>query len=359
MRRLATIVSTSVTLLRVHGLAIALWLGPLLLLAGAADRSAETIPAKYVREKAKATFARPQEIPFPADNAPTPVREELGKLLFFDPRLSGSNSISCASCHNPALGWGDGLAKGVGHGSAQLARRTPTILNTAFAELLFWDGRAASLEEQALGPISSPQEMNQPLETLPAELKQIAAYRSLFEKAYPREGITPQTIGKAIAVFERTVVSRRAPFDAWVEGDEEAISEPAKRGFDVFNTKASCVQCHSGWNFTDDGFHDIGIKGDDIGRGKFLPNIAAVQHAFKTPTLRNADQRAPFMHDGSEKTLEECVEFYNRGGDVRRPSTSDDVHALGLTQQEIDDLCAFMRTLSSQDAPVTIPILPR
>lgn len=328
-------------------------------LAGANPAATQVATSQYDREKAKAQFFRPQSVPFPAENAPNQDREALGKLLFFDPRLSGSNSISCASCHNPAFGWGDGLPKGVGHGSAQLDRRTPTILNTAFAELLFWDGRASSLEEQALGPMGSPKEMNQSLETLSEELEEIPGYRPLFEKAYPGEGISPQTVAKAIAVFERTVISAQAPFDAWIEGDENAISDSAKRGFDLFNTKASCVQCHSGWNFTDDGFHDIGVAGEDIGRGKFLPAVAAVQHAFKTPTLRNADQRAPFMHDGSEETLEECVEFYNRGGNVKRPSLSDDVHPLGLTPQEMDDLCAFIRTLTSQDTPTTIPTLPR
>jgi cytochrome c peroxidase len=315
--------------------------------------------APYDRHLAKANYKRPATVPFPKDNAPTPERIDLGKKLFFDPRLSGANSISCASCHNPAFAWGDGLPKGVGHGSKEVGRRTPTILNTAFGELMFWDGRASSLEEQALGPIQAEGEMNLPLDKMVAKLRDIAGYKPLFEKAYPGEGITEKTVAKAIASFERTVVSGVAPFDEWVNGKEDAISESAKRGFDLFNTKADCAKCHSGWNFTDDGFHDIGLKSTDIGRGAHLPQIEMMAHAFKTPTLRNADQRAPFMHDGSEKTLEDVVAFYNRGGDVKRPSLAREMRPLNLTKQEVDDLCEFIRTLDSKDAPVEVPVLPR
>ena len=317
-----------------------------------------TAKASYDRVTAKAAYHRPATVPFPADNAPTPAREQLGKALFFDPRLSGSNAISCASCHNPAFSWGDALPKGIGHGSKPVGRRTPTILNTAFAELLFWDGRAGSLEEQALGPISAPGEMNLPADQLAEKVKGIIGYEAMFAAAYPGEGITLPTIAKAIATFERTVVSGPAPFDEWLAGREEAISASAKRGFDLFNTKASCVKCHSGWNFSDQGFHDIGLRGDDLGRGKHLPEIEAVRHAFKTPTLRNVAHRAPYMHDGSEHRLEDVVRLYDRGGDVRRPSLSSDIKPLNLTATEIEDLCNFMRTLTSHDRPVAIPTLP-
>jgi cytochrome c peroxidase len=314
--------------------------------------------APYHRETAKSAFARPTTVPHPEDNAPTPERIHLGKTLFFDPRLSGSNAISCASCHNPGFSWGDGLPRGVGHGSKQLSRRTPTILNTAYAELLFWDGRASSLEEQALGPIAAPGEMNLSHEDLIAKLQGITGYKPMFDAAYPGEGITLQTVAKAIAAFERTVISGTAPFDKWISGDENAISDSAKRGFDLFNTKAACVKCHSGWNFTDHGFHDIGIRGEDLGRGAHLPDIEAVQYAFKTPTLRNVAHRAPYMHDGSEKTLRDVVEFYARGGDVRRPSLSNEIKPLNLTPEEVEDICNFMLSLTSQDAAVEIPILP-
>src|SRR5262249_26848561 len=160
---------------------------------------------------------------------------------------------SCASCHNPALSWGDGLPRAIGHGMQQLGRRTPTILNLAWGHLLFWDGRASSLEEQALGLIASPGEMNMPLDELLSRITSIAEYRPLFEQAFPNESITKETVAKAIATYERTIVSGKAPFDRWVEGQSDAISEDAKRGFALFNGKANCAKCHGGWRFTDDG----------------------------------------------------------------------------------------------------------
>lgn len=320
---------------------------------------AEKAAAAYDRAGAKSLFKRPAAVNHPKDNQPTPERVELGKALFFDPRLSRANTVSCASCHNPSFSWGDGLAKAVGHGHQELGRRTPTILNCGFGEVFFWDGRASSLEEQALGPIEAPGEMNLPLGEMVDKLKNISGYAPMFEKAYPSEGISARTVAKAIATYERTIVSGPALFDHWIEGDENAISDSAKRGFDLFNTKANCVKCHSGWNFTDDSFHDIGVPGDDLGRGKLLPQLEIMKHAFKTPTLRNVDGRRPFLHDGSEATLEDVVRFYNQGGKAHRPSLSREIKPLALTQQEMDDLCAFMRTLTSEEKPVELPVLPR
>jgi len=240
-----------------------------------------------------------------------------------------------------------------------LGRRTPTILNLAWGELMFWDGRADSLEAQALGPVESTGEMNLPLDQMLGKLEAMPSYRPLFDKAYPGEGISKATISKSIATFERTVVSGDAPFDRWVRGDEKAVSANAKRGFMLFNEKALCSKCHSGWRFTDDSFHDIGVAGDDIGRGKIMPDIAVLQYAFKTPTLRDVDRRAPYMHDGSEKTLGEVVDFYDRGGKQRRPAVSEHVKPLQLTSEEKADLVAFLKTLTSQDKPVVVPVLPR
>jgi cytochrome c peroxidase len=315
--------------------------------------------ADYNREATKQKYKRPASPPVPRDNPITSERVALGKALFFDPRLSGANSISCASCHNPAFSWGDGLPKGVGHGSKEVGRRTPTVLNMAWGELYFWDGRASSLEEQALGPIEAAGEMNLPLDQMVAKIKAIPGYQPLFQQAYPGEGVSEKTVAKAIATFERTIVSGTAPFDEWVAGQESAISESAKRGFDLFNTKANCAACHTGWNFTDDGFHDIGVASDDVGRGKHLPQVEAVRHAFKTPTLRNVDHRKPYMHDGSEKTLEAVVELYDLGGRVKRPSLAHEVKPLGLSAREKEDLCNFMLTLTGKDAPVEVPRLPR
>lgn len=306
-----------------------------------------------------AAYKRPKDIPFPKDNAYSRDRKELGRALFFDPRLSGSNWISCATCHNPGLSWGDGLPKALGHGMKQLERRTPTVLNLAWGELMLWDGRASSLEEQALAPIESSAEMNLSHDQMQIKLDSIAAYKPLFEKAYPGEGVNKQTVARALATFQRTLVSREAPFDRWVKGKTTAISESAKRGFVLFNEKALCSKCHSGWRFTDDSFHDIGVAGDDIGRGKILPEIEVMQHAFKTPTLRNVDHRAPYMHDGSEQTLEDVIEFYNRGGAVKRPSLSEHIKPLGLSSSEKTDLLNFLKTLTSDDRPVAAPALPR
>jgi cytochrome c peroxidase len=170
--------------------------------------------------------------------------------------------------------------------------------------------------------------------------------------------MTPKTLAKAIATYERTIVSEWAPFDAWIGGDEKAISDEAKRGFEVFNGKAQCSSCHEGWNFTNEGFQDIGLPSEDVGRGKFLPDIVKMQHAFKTPSLREITRRSPYMHDGSLATLEQVVDHYDGGG-VDRPSRSDLMRPLHLTAQEKSDLVAFMKSLTSPLTPTAAPILPR
>ncbi|HUI97822.1 MAG TPA: cytochrome c peroxidase [Xanthobacteraceae bacterium] len=303
-------------------------------------------------------YKRPATIPFPADNPYTMAKVALGKALYFDTRLSGAYAQSCASCHNPGYGWGDGQPKGVGAGMKTLGRRSPTIINAAFGPIFMWDGRAASLEEQALGPIKTDVEMNMPLDHLMERLKVIAGYGPMFAAAFPNEVIKPEHVARAIATFERTVVSPQAPFDAWIEGDEKAISEQAKRGFALFNTKAGCNRCHSGWNFTDGSFHDIGLTSEDVGRGKFLPSIIKMQHAFKTPGLREIGRRGPYMHDGSLPSLEAVVDHYDTGG-IDRPSRSDLIKPLALTASEKTDLVAFMWTLTGEVDPMTIPALPR
>ncbi len=312
---------------------------------------------KKSRAEWKKEYVRPSEIPFPKENPYTAAKADLGRTLFFDPRLSGANYISCGTCHNPSFARGDGLAKGIGHAMTKLGRRTPTILNLAFGEDLMWDGRFETLEQQALGPMSAPVEMNQNMKAIVAELQQIPEYQTLFNVSFPGKGITVENIAKAIATFERTVVSGVAPFDRWGAGDDHAISTSAKRGFDLFNNKANCVACHSGWNFTDSSFHDIGMPDKDIGRGKVVPGVVVMQHAFKVPTLRNAVERAPYMHDGSLKNLYSVVEHYDNGF-VTRPSKSEEIYKLKLTSVEKTDLVEFMKTLSSKDAPIAFPRLP-
>jgi cytochrome c peroxidase len=221
-----------------------------------------------------------------------------------------------------------------------------------------WDGRLANLEEQALGPIQSPGEMNMPIEQLMQRLGTIPEYKPLFAAAFPAETMSPKTLAKAIATYERTVVSQRAPFDDWIDGNERAISEEAKRGFVLFNTKALCSSCHEGWNFTNDGFQDIGLPSDDVGRGKFAPGVIKMQHAFKTPGLREITRRSPYMHDGSLATLEQVVDHYDKGG-AERPSRSDLMKPLGLSAQEKSDLVSFLKTLTSDLSPTAVPVLPR
>ena len=300
-------------------------------------------------DQIKTEYRRPDTIPFPADNPYTPAKALLGQMLFSDTRLSDAGELACASCHNPAFDYGDGLAKGIGHGMRPLARRSISIINSAWGKLFMWDGRAATLEEQALGPIASPTEMNQSLDDVIRILSEIDKYELAFSVAFPHQAITPSTVAKAIATYECTLVSAIAPFDAWIDGDESSISDPAKRGFELFNAKARCAFCHSGWLLTDDGFHDTGLPDDDIGRGRLFPSTIKLQHAFKTPSLRDTALRGPYMHDGSLPTLEAVVSQYDQGG-VHRPSQSELVEPLGLSPEEQRDIVAFLRTLTIPSA---------
>jgi cytochrome c peroxidase len=303
-------------------------------------------------------FLVPAKVPSPADNRLTPARIDLGKMLFFDPRLSGSGWISCSSCHNPALGWSDGLPKAKGEGMRTLRRATPTIVNAAFNDVQMWDGRFPTLEAQALGPMLSPDEMNSNVELIVRRLNAIPGYRDAFEKAYPGDEIAASTLARAIASFERTVISRNSPFDSWARGDEHAIDPSAKRGYTLFVGKASCVLCHSGPSFTDSGFHNIGLTADgDEGRYAKLP-LKSMQGAFKTPTLRNIALTAPYMHNGEYTTLEEVVEHYDRGGDDMS-HLDPNMRPLHLSPQEKKDLVEFLKSLTGRDPAVFVPVLPQ
>lgn len=305
----------------------------------------------------KIAYRRPAEIPFPASNPYTPEKAALGKALYFEPRLSGAENMMCASCHNPSFGWESPNKTAVGAQNTRLARQAPTILNLAWAHPFFWDGRADSAEEQAKGPIEAPVEMNLPLPVAVKRLSRVPEYKAWFDKVFPDKGITPDTIVAAIATYERTVVASYAPFDAWVDGDDNAISDSAKRGFALFTGKAKCARCHSGWNFTDNKFHDIGTTSTDIGRGKLEPNNPLAQYAFKTPTLRDTAQRAPYMHAGQQETLQDVMAHYVTGG-IDRPSRSPLMQPVRLTQQEIGDVLEFLRSLTGSKQVVALPVLP-
>lgn len=306
----------------------------------------------------KARYKRPDFTPFPASNPYTPEKAALGKMLFFDPRLSGADNMNCATCHNPSFGWEAPVPLAIGAMNKPLGRHAPTVLNQAWSkDHFFWDGRASTLEEQAKGPIEADVEMNMPLPHLARKLEGVPDYVRLFDKVFPGEGIKPDTITRALATYERTIVSSHAPFDAWIEGDEQAISDAAKRGFVLFNGKAICADCHTGWNFTDHKFHDIGLVTNDIGRAQLEPGNVKMRHAFKTPTLRDTAQRPPFMHNGSMADLNAVLVHYV-SGIVQRPSLSEKIRPVPLSPGELADLKAFLLTLTGAKSQVALPILP-
>ena len=315
------------------------------------------IPPSLAEQALKSSFVRPAEIPFPPDQPFTLQKVALGKALFFDSRLSGAENMNCASCHNPSFGWEVPTKTPTGAQAIRLSRQSPTILDVAWKKTFFWDGRAGSAEEQVRGPIENPMEMNLKLSEAVQRLSVIEGYKTWFEEVFPKRGVTPETITEAIASFERTVVASYAPFDSWVDGDETAISESAKRGFDLFTGSAHCSNCHSGWDFTDNKFHDIGISSTDIGRGKYEPGNIYAQFAFKTPTLRDIARRSPYMHDGEFPDLTSVIAHYS-GPFIDRPSISPDLKAVSLNAQDIEDVVAFLNALTGQTKMVTLPILP-
>ncbi len=329
----------------------------LLLLTGAGLAGSTTTP--LTRADWQQKYQRPTDIPFPKRDPYSEAKSTLGRMLFFDPILSGSRSQSCASCHNPALSWGDGLPRAIGANKTTLPRRTPTLLNVAWEPRLAWDGHFRNLEAVAFGPISSPDIMDMPAKTLIERLSAIPGYVDGFHAAFGEGDITKRQIEMALATFERSIVSGEAPFDRWIKGNENAVSSAAKRGFDLFNGKARCASCHSGWTFTNSSFHDIGTAtGKDIGRGKLFPTSVKLRYAFKTPTLRDVARRAPYMHDGSVATLKDVIDLYDRGG-IDRPSRSVLISPLGLRDDEKADLIAFLQTLTGTPEPVSMPTLPR
>ncbi len=304
-------------------------------------------------------WLRPSVAPAPDDNLPNDSRIKLGEMLFWDPRLSRKGSMSCASCHNPALGWSDGLPTAVGFDMQKLGRATPTIINTAFNTIQMWDGRKANLEDQALGPIEAEGEMNLPLPEMVTRLQSIPGYQAQFEKAYPGLGISEVTVARAIASFERTVLSTESPFDRWRMGDEKAVTPAAKRGFELFTGKAKCAVCHMGYNFTDNGFHNIGVRDAAADVGRFAQRKVKSMHgAFKTPTLRDIALTAPYMRNGAYRTLTEVVEHYNRGGDDK---TNLDINMvpLELSPTEVAEIVAFMESLTGAPRVVNVPRLPQ
>ncbi len=293
-------------------------------------------------------------VPVPADNPQTEEKIALGHQLAFDTRLSKNDSISCAGCHLPFAGGGGHTPRAFGHGG-ELGRWAPTWDNAAYAETLFWDGRANSLEEQTgalpghMGPISSPDEMAGDIQAIVKKLNAIEGYRKQFKKVFGGPA-TPQNIAKAIAAFERTLVATQSPFQRYVRGEKDAISEAAKRGFRLFRGKARCITCHAPPLLTDNGFHNIGVPqvgplSEDVGRFAVTKDEDDLR-AFKTPTLYNAASLQFFMHDGAFATLEEVIEHYDRGGNPKDPKQDPLIQPLRLSKQEKEDLLAFLKSLT-------------
>jgi cytochrome c peroxidase len=341
----------------------------------------------------------------PADNPMTPAKVSLGQALYFDKRLSANGTVSCATCHDPANAFTDHSTVAIGVSNKTGTRNAPTILNAMFSEQLFWDGRIGSLEEQAKQPMSNPFEMGMGGDhAVVARISAVPEYRRRFKRVFRNEGITIDTIVKAIAAYERTQLSANSPFDRFISGDPNAITEAQKRGWDLFKGKAGCIECHSfGADspfFTDFKFHNTGVIAEDInfeqltGLAKRIAESETVSSinpiketnnppasvrqtkdvaallahtqgftelgrylvtrqpkdigAFKTPTLRDIELTTPYMHNGAEKTLIDVVRFYNRGGNAHA-NLDERMHPLNLNDEEMNGLVEFMRTLTSDD----------
>jgi len=351
-----------------HGLFLRMSTVSLLLLVGAVSVAP---PAQSDEGKGSAAeYKLPQiqglEDPntfVPADNPMTAKKVELGRLLFFDKRLSKNDTIACASCHLPAKGFTDGMPVSTGINKLKGGRSAPASINRAFSKAQFWDGRADTLEDQSIGPFVSPVEHGfANHEELVVKIKKIAGYRKLFNEVFGHE-VVAGDVGKAIASFQRTILSGNSAVDKFdLGGDDKALSESAKRGLDLFRGKARCTRCHSGFNFTDEKFHNLGIGWDtntvDLGRYMVTSNAEDIG-AFKTPTLREIARTAPYMHDGRFKTLEEVVKFYNQGG-VKNPDQDNTIIPLELSDQEQQDVVALLKSLNGEGwqqitAPKTFP----
>jgi cytochrome c peroxidase len=287
---------------------------------------------------------------WPAGDVPNPARIELGRALFFDPRLSRDGTVACASCHDPAHGFADPRPRSRGVGGAESARHAPAAVNRLLAGAQFWDGRAADLEAQLRFPLLEPHEMAMPsTDAVAAAVAAVPGYASVFTAAYGDPRIDFDRIARAIAAYERTLVSGDSAFDRFAAGDAAALSPAAQRGLTAFRGRGHCATCHLGPNLTDERFHNTGIGMDqpapDLGRWA-VTQREEDRGAFKTPTLRNVAQTAPYMHDGSLATLADVIAHYDAGG-LRNAWLSRELQPLSLSQQEQADLVAFLEALSA------------
>ena len=280
---------------------------------------------------------------------------KLGKILFFEPRLSGSGKISCASCHLPELSWTDGAVKSSGHEGTVNKRNSPSLQNVWFYKKLFWDGRAKDLADQAFAPINSESEMHSDMRELPGKLRTIKAYATLFDSAFGDPHIEPDRIAQALATFQQTITSRRSVFDEFLAGDKQALNTNELRGLHLFRTKAGCMNCHHGPLFSDNLFHNNGFAGDDKGLYQVTHNEEDMGR-FKTPSLRDVMKTGPWMHDGSQNNMEKILDTYNKG--VSQPGKDKLLRPLKLNKKERRALLAFLNAISAEPLPFEKPVLP-
>ncbi|MFV0541379.1 MAG: cytochrome-c peroxidase [Aestuariibaculum sp.] len=314
------------------------------------------------------------EVVFPEDNPFSNEKKELGKMLFFDPRLSSSEQIACASCHDSEIGWGDGRRVSYGHNRQQGRRNSMTLLNVTFADKLFWDGRATSLEEQVNFPIKDPLEMNFHINLAVNSISKIKGYKALFEKTYGTPQVTEEKIRKAIVTYERTIISESTKFDRFIAGESDIYNDNEVLGLHLFRTKARCINCHNSGYFSDNQFHNTGLtyygrKFEDLGQYEVTGKKEDVGK-FKTSSLREISRTDPYMHNGLFPNLEGVVNLYNAGmprphrknnqlNDTLFPVTSSLLKKLDLSIEEKQALIAFLETLESRNRREHPPILPK
>ncbi len=336
-------------------------------------------PKPILDPESVATFSEIGHLPevsFPSDNPYSAEKELLGKTLFFDPRLSKSEQIACASCHDPELGWCDSRTFSFGHDRQLGIRNAMSIINTAYAKNLFWDGRVNSLEEQSQKPIEDLREMSGHMDLVAGKIASIKGYQALFEKAFGDKAVTKDRISKAIATFERTVKSSISKFDQFIDGQADLYTDDELMGLHLFRTKAQCMNCHNSGYFSNNAFENIGTsllgeKGEDLGRYLVTKNVDDVGR-FRVPGLREVSRTGPYFHNGSMSTLQEVIEFYSKGnpehaqkretiyeGILLKSEKSGMVRMLELSDKEIMQLEAFLRTLSSKPEKIIIPELPK
>jgi len=300
---------------------------------------------------------------------------ELGKVLFYDPRLSGSNQISCISCHAPDMNWADGRQVSIGHNQSANNRNSPSLENVWYFKKLFWDGRAGNLEEQLTGPITSDIEMHQDFKALPTKLGAIKGYEPLFSAAFGDKKIDQQRIAKALATYQRTFTSRKCDFDYFLEGNTKRLTDQQVEGLHLFRTKGRCMNCHNGPLFTDNDFHNVGLtyygrdKYEDLGRYNITKKPEDVGK-FKTPSLRNVIRTRPWFHNGLFDNIEGVLNMYSNGmpqpkakpeqlNDPLFPKTDVHIKRLNLTKPEKEAIIAFLNAITTEPWKIKAPVMPQ